>query len=147
MDRGPERNARRAYGAGLAVTVVLAAVAELLLGRLPAGQGALEGVRDFGYTFTGLCLLGGFLLAQRARKVPGQSGRLGPAEWKRHLWLEHLRVAFACSAGILFGFLYWGLGGRAVERHARTFLALGPPAYLALAVRPSRWGRGPQQPS
>ncbi len=138
-----ESSARSAYGAGLAVTVGLAVAGELVLGRLPSGQGPLEAVREFGYTFTGLCLLGGFLLARRARKVPGQPRGLGPAAWKRYLWLEHLRVAFACSAGILFGFLYWGLGGRSVERHARTFLALGPPAYLALAVRPSRWGSSP----
>lgn len=145
MEPWPEGSARWAYGAGLAVTVVLAVAGELLLGRLPAGQGALEAVREFGYTFTGLCLLGGFLLARRSRRLQERIAGPESAGWPRSLWPEYLRVAFACSAGVLFGSLYWSLGGRPVERHARTFIALGPPAYLALAIRPTRWGRGPGQ--
>ncbi len=140
---GGDPAARRAYGAALAVTVVLAAAGELLLERLPAGQGTVEAVREFGYTFTALCLLGGYLQSRRSRRVAAQAAGLDPRDLERLVWKETLRAALFCSAGILLGSAYWGLGGRSVERHARTFIALGPPAFLALAVRPSRWGSSP----
>jgi hypothetical protein len=133
------RTARRAYFAGLAMTLAVAIAGQVLLGRLPEGQGTLEAVRDFGYAFTGTSLIGGYLLARRAMAIRERARRQDPPALRRLILREYLAIAFACTVTTAFGVLYWGLGGRAVERHARTFIALGPAAFLVLAVRPSRW--------
>lgn len=138
-----EKSARRGYGAGLIFTLLVAVSGQVLLGRLPEGQTALEAVRDFGYTLTGISLLGGLLLAARGKAILGRLPKLAPQRLRRFIYREYLAIAFACALSTVFGMVYWGLGGRQVERHARTFIALGPCAFLALAVRPSRWAAGP----
>jgi hypothetical protein len=137
------RTAWRGYIAGLSATLLVALVGQGFLYRLPAGQGPLGVVQDFGYTFTGICLLGGFLLARRARRRQARVKDLRPEILGRFIWREYLAIAFACSVSTGFGLLYWGLGGRQVERHARTFIALSPIAFLALAPRPGRWPADP----
>lgn len=141
MDSILERAARTGYFAGLGLTLLVAAAGQVFLGRLPAGQGTVEAVREFGYSLTGLCLLGGYLLARRARGIPARFRGQEPARRARFIRREYLAAACACALSAAFGVLYWGLGGRGVERHARTFLALGPAAFLVLAPRPSRWTR------
>lgn len=138
-----EKSARRGYGAGLIFTLLVAVSGQVLLDRLPEGQAALEAVRDFGYTLTGISLLGGLLLAARAKATLGRIPKLELRRLPRFIYREYLAVAFACALSTVFGMVYWGLGGRQVERHARTFIALGPCAFLALAARPSRWGAVP----
>jgi hypothetical protein len=138
MDSTLESAARRGYFAGLGFTLLVAVAGQVFLGRLPEGQGTLDAVREFGYSFTGLCLLGGYLLARRARGFPARIRGRESARRARLIWREYLAVAGACAASAAFGVLYWGLGGRPVERHARTFVALGPAAFLVLAPRPGR---------
>lgn len=134
-----ERSARRGYLAGFLATLLLAVGGQVFLRLLPEGRNPVEAILDFGYSFTGISLLGGFLLARRARKTWERILGREPESQRRIVWREYLGVAFACTVSALFGILYWGLGGRPVERHARTFIALGPAAYLALAPRPGRW--------
>lgn len=133
------RGARRGYAGGLVASLLVAGTGQLLLRRIPEGTNAPALVQEFGYALTGLCLLGTFLLARRGRRVLRAASN-DPLELRlRAARQEYARWTMACAAGVLFGFLYWGLGGRAVERHARTYAALGPAAFLALAVRPGRW--------
>ena len=134
-----ERSARRGYIAGFTATLLLAVVGQVVLPLLPEGRNPVDAIQDFGYSFTGICLLGGFMLARRARNAPDRIPAQEPENLRRIVWREYLGVAFMCMLSALFGAIYWGLGGRPVERHARTFIALGPAAYLALAPRPSRW--------
>jgi len=132
---------RRAYWAGVAITTVVALAGQGFLHRVPTGQGPLEAVQQIGYTFTGLCLLGAVLLARRTVRSLA-SRKNGPAgERVRFAGREYLLIASACASSALLGIVYWGLGGRGVERHARTFIALAPVAFLALAPRPGRWLR------
>lgn len=135
--------ARRGYMAGLAATLLVALAGQVYLRWLPEGQGPLEAVQDFGYTFTGLCLLGGFLLARRARGSQARVRDLGPENRRHFILREYFVIAFTCAVSTGFGLLYWGLGGRQVERHARTFIALGPVAFLVLAPGPGRWPADP----
>ena len=134
-----ERSAQLGYLAGFTATLLLAVVGQVLLRLLPEGRNPVEAIQDIGYSFTGISLLGGFLLARWARRAPERILARDPETQRRIVWREYLGVAFLCMLSALFGVIYWGLGGRPVERHARTFIALGPAAYLALAPRPSRW--------
>lgn len=134
--------AGRAYGLGLALAALVAVAGQVLLGLLPAGQGSEAAVREVGYTLTGLFALAAWTQARRGRGLPERARALAPELRPGLMRREYLRAALVCSTAALAGLIYWGLGGRSVERHARTFLALGPAAYLALAVRPGRWPEG-----
>jgi hypothetical protein len=129
------RFAVRPYVANFALTVVTAVVGQGFLQRLPAGQGPLAEVQQVGYLLTGLFLLGGVLLFRRGRGVRARAQGLDCERQGTILKQEYRLLAWVCPLSALLGVLYWGLGGRLVERHARTFIALGPVAFLVLAPR------------
>ena len=123
------------YFPSFTFTVVTAVVGQVFLRRLPAGQAPLAEVQQLGYLLTGLFLLGGILLFRRGRGVLARAQGLDREGQGKILRQEYRSLAWVCSLSALFGVLYWGLGGRQVERHARTFIALGPVAFLVLAPR------------
>ena len=146
--QGSERALRRAYGAGLGLCVGLPLLLQALLPRLlPPGQNPEgEVLKQIGYTFTGLSFLLLVLGARRVRKalaLAHQAAAVRSAPGR-----EVLLTAFLFAGCAVFGCLYWSLGGWGVERHARTFLALSPAAFLLLVPRPSRWiARSGQSPA
>lgn len=133
--RSPARALTAAYGIGAAACVALPLALQVGLARLiPAGHApAGETVRQIGYLFTGLSILTLASAARRLRKARREA--LGPAAAVRQI-LSGSLMLLSCA---LFGCLYWALGGRGVERHARTFLALTPAGFLLFVPRPSRW--------
>jgi hypothetical protein len=132
---------RRAYLAGAVLCVGLPLALQAGLGPLiPAGQApAGETLQQIGYTFTGLSAVALVLAAQRCRRARA-AGASTPRAVRE---MGFAALLILCCAG--FGCLYWALGGRGVERHARTFLALSPVGFLIFVPRPSRWASAPGQ--
>ena len=123
---------RRYYAWGAALCVVLPLALQAALGPLlpPGRNPAGETLLQIGYTFTALSALCLALAAQRLRRAK--------ADGPRSAWaiLGASPLILSCAA---FGCLYWALGGRTVERHARTFLALSPIGFLLFVPRPGTW--------
>ena len=98
-----------------------------------------ELVQQVGYTFTAASFIALALAARLGRKalarfpwVPGERRAMAAA--RGILWSSSLSLV--C---VLCGCLHWALAGPAVERHARTFLALGPVGFILFVPRPARW--------
>lgn len=133
-----------AYALGLVASLLVALAGQGLLHKVAAGTQPASSVQDIGYAFTGLSLLGAFGLWRLGRGALAASAlKASPALARTvYLWF-----AAASLVALGFGLLYWGMGGAAVERHARTYIALGPLAYLLLAPRPRRWTAGRGDPA
>ena len=123
---------RRYYAWGAALCVALPLALQAALGPLvpPGGNPAGETLLQIGYTFTALSALCLALAARRLRRARAA----GPSEAR--VILPASLLILCCAA---FGCLYWALGGRTVERHARTFLALSPIGFLLFVPRPGTW--------
>lgn len=136
-----EKTLRKAYGAGAFLCVGLPLALQAGLSWIiPPGQAPVgETLQQIGYTFTGLSVLALGIAARRLRKAleadPGIEAARRATTAAREIGLGSLLI-LCCAT---FGCLYWALGGRSVERHARTFLALSPVGFLLLVPRPSRW--------
>ncbi|MBI4912130.1 MAG: hypothetical protein HY823_05290 [Acidobacteria bacterium] len=120
------------YLAGALMAVFMPLLAQGALGPVvPGGQAPLEGlVQELGYTFTALSVLAVLRAGLRFRNWGRPHRRPGP--WG--LAVGHAALLQVCTA---CGLLYWSLAGPAVERHARTFLALSPLTFLLFCPRPS----------
>lgn len=145
--QGAGRTLRRAYGAGACLCVALPLGLQAgLPWAIPPGQApAGEVLQQIGYTFTGLSALALALAARRLRRALAAGPGLAPEQRGAAAVREILLGAVLMLSCTLFGGFYWALGGRGVERHARTFLALSPAGFLLFMPRPSRWNDHPGQ--
>ncbi len=145
--QGLQRTLRRAYGAGACLCVALPLLLQAGLARaIPPGEvPAGEALQQIGYTFTGLSALALALAARRLRTALAATPGLAPEQRGPAAVREILLASVLILSCTLFGGFYWALGGRGVERHARTFLALSPAGFLLFIPRPSRWNDRPGQ--
>ena len=136
-----------AYGIGLLLCLGEPLLLQALLGgAIPPGAGAPgETVRQLGYSFTGLTLVGALFVSRRSSRVRSGFGAV-PAERRGALLAREIllySILFNCVS--VFGVVYYAMGGLEAERHARTFIALSSIMFFLFVPRLQAWRQATQR--
>lgn len=133
---------RQARVAGLFICVAWPLLLMVLVatGAVRPGNAPLAGpVKQIGYTFTGLVLLGATWVTWRSGKVLKAFRDLPEARRPAVVLRESLLYAVVFELSSLWGLLYWMLVGPAAARYVGTFMALSPIMFLFFVPRFHAW--------
>ncbi len=137
------RSYRWAYLAGLALCVFWPLMLQLVFTNfITPGQIPPEGVvKQLGYTFTGLVLLGAAFVTWRWGKVRAGFGSLDAAARPKVMAREILLYSALFEVSCFFGVAYWALAGVEGIRFARSFIVLTSIMFFCFVPRFGAWLR------
>ncbi len=134
---------RWAYLAGLALCVFWPLMLQLAFTNfITPGRNPPDGVvKQLGYTFTGLVLLGAAFVTWRWGKVRVAFRNLGVAERPKVMAREILLYSALFEVSCFFGVAYWALVGVEGVRFARSFIVLTSIMFFCFVPRFDAWLR------
>jgi hypothetical protein len=134
---------RWAYLAGLTLCVFWPLMLQLVFTSfISPGKNPPDGVvKQLGYTFTGLVLLGAAFVTWRWGKVRAGFYGLGIAERPKVMAREILLYSALFEMSCFFGLAYWALAGAEGMRFARSFIVLTSIMFFCFVPRFDAWRR------
>lgn len=132
-----------AYGVGVLLCIVWPLTVQGLLRFLlhPGRLGPSPLAEELGFTFTGLVFLSALFVHGRSRKVRAGLAAKAADRHTRVMAVEILLYSTIFELSVLFGLLYYALGGPQAERYARSFIALAMVMFLVFVPRLGAWQR------